>query len=680
MNLLEIVFVIISLIIMGVLLFLENKKIYFIFPLISWAIPIYISISHTSQFSDVDGYKRIQDVYWLGKASMEAWEKGAMRTTSAFLGPIASLIRKIPSITEPNGLAILKCLHWLGGFIIILCIYFVIKKYYIHEPGKRVFSFIYPWFLLLMPATITSLKIFKNDLYAMGFAVLSLLIISAAIKERSTHLAIIAIPIAYLGAQEKLNAAPFLVLAIIVLGWLRYKATNKLRNIFLGVVGGFIISIFVGILCFGLVYIVRHGNVINNYWVGITEPFGFWIYPIIMAIIPLKLSGSIFPSFVNAIILPLISALLIFSGASLGYVFDKIKLGNKFAPFIWLEKSEIKIIITLLLLVIIFGVYGTFYVQAYWDPYAPILTGEYHAPSSLNNVTYHYKAFSYLQHMFRSVSFSSSVFMNAIPSIYWVALVIGLLLIIRNRIMEGRRGDKLILFSMLFFSLAFPFMFGILQIPPANKYFNIGLMLFSICSVILLTHCYTYFNKLNSKISNFVIIILPLLLLGEILPFGPVFGGFQPIWSKYPDPTIPELGQVNPSWVGYGEEAMLIGKQIIEECKLGKLELEPESICEDIRLHIYAGDWIKSSATIQIARFPYPKTPILEYKNSKTPSTDYQYTRNDYYLIMRLTAIKGYGFPNGLEPDFIVPGRGFINGWAFRGDRLLAAGYLFYEP
>ncbi len=612
---------------------------------------------------------------------MRVWSKGAMRTSYTLLGPFGTLVRKLPGINESYGLSILKCLHWFGGFLILVCIYLVVSKYFIPKSSKNIFVVLFPWLVLIMPATVTSLKIFNYDLYAMVFAVLSFVLILAAIKEKSKLLAYFAVLFAYLGAQEKLNAAPFLLVTIVILGWLSWQKKKRVVDLLVGITTGFLFSLMVGIVCFAIVFIVRHGNVSNEYWHGIAEPLGLWVYPILMSVIPMELPGPFFsPGLFNSLILPLISLSLCFISSIFLCYLDYVVLARFSKHRVRFSQFSSRTILILFLVILCLGIFGTYFVQAYWAPYSPLLQGEFHAFSSMNNVTYHFRAFSNIQHLFYSLSYSCSIFINAIPTVYWFILGLWFYLLSIQDYIEKFTMEILVIDSMLLLAMAFPIVFGLFQLPPGNKYFNIGLLFLSIGVLIIIIHAYLSLPIKINQIYKYAMNFIPLLILAELLPFGPLYGGFQPIWSTYPDPIEPKIGQVNPSWVGYGEEAMIVGKQIVDNCKESKLELEPGSSCKDLRLYIYAGDWLGGDEFINIVRFPFPKTPILKSINSKENLANYTYTRNDYYLIMRSTAIKGYGFPYGLKPVFVASGRGFINGWAFRGDQLLESGFMFYNP
>jgi hypothetical protein len=167
------------------------------------------------------------------------------------------------------------------------------------------------------------------------------------------------------------------------------------------------------------------------------------------------------------------------------------------------------------------------------------------------------------------------------------------------------------------------------------------------------------------------------LIVVEVAPFRPLYAAFRPITVNYPEADAPVPGHLNFSWTGWGEETILAGKQMDEECrKKGQLAGVD---CAKIGIwSVYDARW-------------FPTTGAGLHQSGRGPFTgdNWPFTRDDwpaepdtYYVMNRQLFAGGLlaTFPS-IAPDFVVRYRGFAMAWVFRGDRLKTAGYRFvWQP
>ena len=147
-----------------------------------------------------------------------------------------------------------------------------------------------------------------------------------------------------------------------------------------------------------------------------------------------------------------------------------------------------------------------------------------------------------------------------------------------------------------------------------------------------------------------------LLLALEVLPFRPVVAAFWPWWANASAlPAAREKmdpGTLLPVWAGWGEEAMIAGRQLRRMARAGQLP------SKSFRLFvIYQGEWLQpdeSNVTYVVSRAPY-----------------LSFTENDYYIINRAAALLGiFSYITDKKPVWTLKYRGVAQAWLYRGSDL----------
>lgn len=621
--------------------------------------PLYLSLERTSQFLTADAMNIIKEPLYLASSDLGQWLLGALRTTDTSLGLLMVILRQyMPGMSETQGKIMLKSFHWLSGFTLLLWIHYLLSTNFVSRVNKKLFFVIFIFTAFLLPTNNLSLKIFTYDLLSMLLGILALLHILVAIKERNPRYAIIGIVIAFLAAQEKLSASPILVFALAVYGYLVSIPASKFSivRLFWGVLLGFIIAAGTGIGCMLIVAGIRQWAVPTGFWASITDPFTSWAWVLMLFMFGIRGIDNLRAYTFLLLGLSFLASGLFAVGLLLISRFFTGRRKLLVQAIFHLNRANI----VLAVLILLASVVGTYYVDAYWAPYFPITPGNYQSTTTMNGATWHFGATSLWQHIVLFVGYAYTVFVNATPSVYWLCLV-SILASTRIFYQEPKPDPGLEL--LLTAALLMPLAFGLFQVPVGNKFLNIGLFLLAMVISFKITEFFTGFSPAK-KIAFGV--VFAVLLIGEILPFRPLYAPFRPIWSEYEDSTMPIVGKLNPSWLGWGEEAMLAGQLIEAQCHGSDNNTLNGIPCNLIRLYVrYQGEWLNEDTEIT----------VLLHK-SLLAQEEFLYPETDYYVLNRLAIAQAVEkFPVEVEPTFVISFRGYITAWVFRFDQLKAAGY-----
>lgn len=687
-NNLEMVLLVLSLLVLFFLALKNIKSIKISIILVILLIPaLYLSIEGTTQFNDNDGYTSIKEVINLQNSGMEIWYKVGNRTSDAIIGTFLALFQKYTYIgktqTDSNKLKMYaKSMHWLLGFLVITAIYALINQFYLSKNQTVFYFLIYFYSILLFPANVHVFKIFTYDLLSMTLGVLTIVLLLIAIKIKSSQYALVGIIISVLAAQEKVIASPTVLLAFIVftyvkLSQLKNEKSNVLFAVYYSFYGIFI-AFLTSLLTFLIVAIVaREGNIPNISFAQVSYPILTYMGVLVRAIQGGDYSSATFPIgptlFLVGILVSIISIALFNANTW---------ITQKFLVFV---KDYIRLTSIIMLLgVILVGVMGTYGIEAFYHPQHPILKGYYFPPYPFNNLAQtilHFNAKTLIGHYSSYISFSYAVFINAIPSIYFLILLVIFL--------HKQHGEKLFFgYEMIaLLMLIVPLFYVITSTPVINKYFNLFLFLVILFAGLGLTTVVTNYSSLTKSV---VLLVFTLTMVTEILPFRPVYDSFRPIWSNYPDEynKKPIIGKISP-WFSHGGEMFQLCKKI--EKKITEAQIKTDKV-----VNIYwpgSGEWIEFNKHIKsdsffmskmfddlgyykidgkmVTTFPRLKESdfvVINEKGSFPASID----ESGYYLVNRvpLTNQRGGFFIENVEPFVTVSYRGYVVGWAYRGDQI----------
>jgi hypothetical protein len=161
-----------------------------------------------------------------------------------------------------------------------------------------------------------------------------------------------------------------------------------------------------------------------------------------------------------------------------------------------------------------------------------------------------------------------------------------------------------------------------------------------------------------------LIVLFAVLTLIEIIPFAPVYASFRPLWLTYSKERLhtQRAGYLDALWPGWGEEMMLAGILISQDC--------PTDGCPETHIYLpYGGEWLAAPETIDTTNIVF----------SSIGEETIPYTESDYYVLNRVSL--AYHFinqPHNIDPVYIIDFRGYEQAWVYRGDQLKAAGFTFH--
>ena len=635
-------------------------------------LPLYLSLERTSQFLTTDETYIIAETLYLKSSDLQQWMLGGFRTSETLFGLLAAIIsRFLPQTTVVQAKTVLKCFHWIFGFGVILWIHQLLRRYFIARSNRGLFFLSYFYTALLLPTNNLALKVFNYDLLSMLLGIVAILYLITAIRLKNTKHALLAVVVSYLATQEKLIASPILILSVAVYGYIacsNYERARHLNSI-KSIVVGTATAMFTGFLFVVIVAGLRDWHIPKRLLWSVIYPFVSWTWPVIQFVFGLTDFRNLYDSL-------LVLALAIITMILVSRTLLQVDRLTKKHPNVSQEAAlQISRLNRLLFIgVFILGLVGTFYVEAYWAPHFPIASGHYQPSAELNRNILHFNEPSYWQHLLSFFAYSSAVFVNAIPSIYW--LLFAALWISARHHTQDVKSDLSIELPLTV-SLLLPLLFALFQIQVVNRYLNISIFLLTL----IISLKTTEFISTISKVKQAAVFgMFAVLLLLEIMPFRPLYGAFRPIWANYTDSNTVVVGKLNPSWLGWGEELMLAGEMLEKQYhnsdkSSGGDQAEPQNLYT-----VYPGEWLNTKTNIKTIQLPIPLEIGKPSAQTLIPSSANlsMYANSDYYVINRSSVVQGYcELPAGVEPAFVISFRGFIQAWVFRGDQIKAAGYRF---
>jgi|GEM_PF-2802022 len=616
--------------------------------------PLYLSLERATQFLTADEYQILLETMGVigGDISLQ-WMLGSLRTTDTTLGPLLGVVFKLFQITgyvQPRLLA--KSLHYLMGFVLLLWIHHLVNRHFISEANRKPYFVVFFYLAFLLPVSNLALKVFNYDLLSMLLGIITLLYLIISVRLQNSRYALLSIGVSLLATQEKATAFPILLLACSTFAYLFGRSSRRRQYILLlvGNILAVLVAILTSALCAIAVAVVRVWNVPSGFWLGIFDPLVSWGWLFIRSANSTADLRASTPLLLTVMIL--VSVLLSIGWSRLHTILtERPELLHQAGG--WLARLNL----VLIAVVVVAGVVSTFLVDAYWHPFAPIPPDHYRPSVNLNNVTLHFGARTFLQHLLLTGGFITALIANAIPSVLWIA-VVGATLLQQGRVREHSGIEiELLISATLLVMLGHMFTLA----PIHHRYINIWLFLFVLAVSVRVIEAVSRLKPIQQYACSAA---FALLLALEVFPFRPLYAPFRPFWSHYDDSDVPVAGKINPSWMGWGEEVMLAGQIIREQCRNNNNIVDGVP-CQDITLYsVYPGEWIDENLIIQTV--PFWKL---------TPEEELSYTDGDYYLINRSTAIQlACPFPFGIEPAFVISFRGYTQAWVYQGSRLRDAG------
>lgn len=622
------------------------------------AAPLWISIERATAFMTADEAGFLPEAMDPLAKELPGWNWGALRTTDVLnLG----LARLIGVFFQPDWIPasqIAKSFHWLLGILGLFQIARIVASGFVAERRRPVGFLLVAYVGLLFPVNVLALKLFNYDLLSLLLGVLAILYLSLALRASDRRAGLLAVALATLAAQEKLSASPILIVSLTFYGYLSVR--DRVGRRALPLIGHLAVA-------FGVAAAISAASTVAvaalHDWNWSLLRAERTLDPLVMWVRPFLWPTPLHQPFVERRELFTPLALVICAAGGLVLLaLDRLVAGRqeRIGALIYRSRN------LLLLGSLAGGVAGTYLVRAYWAPARPIPPGGYQPSAWFNGFATHFEAPNVFAHTALSVVWSYTVFVNALPTVFWI-VALGLIIYRWRR--PAALKDSPYFDVVAIACLAVPFFFGVFQMPVVNRYFNV--MLFALVLAILIPSL-ALLDRLPGRAATALAGAAGLVLLAEVLPFRPLMAPFRPIWADYGaayNTVADEPGRLNPWWTGWGEELGLLGPAIRRDC-----EARGAGACDRATIGVVVNDlgvrWLEEGQPIE----------VIEYQRD-LPET--VYTADTYFVVNRLcfvTQAQCGEFPAGVWPEATLDFRGYVQAWVFRGDRLKEAGFHWKWP
>jgi hypothetical protein len=609
--------------------------------------PVYVALQGTSQFLTVDENFYVHELAGGNRHDFVIRElsMGAFRTSLSVLAPVLCLL---PHSTEwPNTLAteVLKLSHWLTGFGCWLWLVHLLGG--MQPKLDRRLTFGLGLVILILPVSLMGFKTFNYDVLSMYLGIIAVLLMIQALAERDVKAAWWSILVATLAAQEKLISSPLALAAVCT-----YVAVSaeprSFSRIARRLLGGFAWAYglsLASVLFLSLMGGLRAHELLSAPAHALT-PFVIWGWGV------LRFSFGItdFAAYSSLLVMLAVAVCMVGSGILV------LAMLPRFEP--WRQAATrwlVPVLFVGVFAAFALGVWGNAHVRPYWAPYRPIGPDEYRVEQGeINGALLHFGAADHASHIRSFMAYGGAVFLDATPSAVWLLWLV-LLLAPKGREQVSRQ-PLLAAFALLCFFA--PLVYGVLQVNLSHRYVNLFL---AGATVSVLALGAAWWQTFRPGL-RWAVPCGALLLVGfEIVPFLPLGAAFRPAWVEYADAHSPKSGHMNPSWVGWGEEMMIVGEKLAQRTPVAG-EGAPRLYC-----CYWSGAWIQRGAPLeQILLRTVPDPAKVRYG------------ANDWFVINRSCVVQGMNLPD-IEPEFVYSCRGFDMAWVYRGSRLREAG-IHYLP
>ncbi|MBN2035539.1 MAG: hypothetical protein JW768_02235 [Chitinispirillaceae bacterium] len=639
---------------------------------------LYFPVEITTQFLTFDEIYIIRETADLDFHYMGQWYGMGNRTSDAFLGAFSRIARAVFMPGDTHLKMMLKLGHFFLGFILLLIMHRVLFFRLSAQPVFFLYSLLFFYATLLLPVAAFSFKVFNYDLLSMLCGCLALLFMADAQEKRSGIRAIVAVVCAYLAAQEKVSASPILLICFLLYGvvFTRHLSAGALGTVFFHSLRGVAGALATGLFCVAIVGLSGSGDFPRSFVVRTIDPFLGFVLPLLRFACGIDVAVGF--SYTRHLILLGLFLLLVWAGSC------ALLAGYRIACRITARKDQWQRLVVacsrfLPFAILCIGIVSTYTVRHYFCYLAPGADLPFFHTKPFNNIVTHFGTTAPAAHFLASIGYACAVFVNALPTAFWCMI---LTIIVVRRMISGRIPVPWYESAALGAFFLVPVVWGALQLPVGNRYFNIPLF----CIVIIVV---LHFTRTLARISLarawLLTLCVLMVLVVEVIPFRPVFSSFRPFWSSFPD-VVPEPTRGNPSWCGWGEGVMLAGRKIEALLVSGS-----DRVCaERNRLTLYsyyAGDYLTFSGELPFD-IKYVISDSLQYSRDVEKELAWQgkicmrsqvrYDCSTLFLLNRYNFIADrLLFPKTVSPLFTISSRGYPMAWVFSGEELKTTGVSF---
>jgi hypothetical protein len=614
---------------------------------LSIALAMLFDVANVSQFATIDEFGIDANAAMDAPGFLVQWIQGPLHTTGALFVPLGRFLAWCwPGFASPEiALPVFKTLHWAAATILVALVAANASKLTTSRFRLRNYYFLFVM-LLLSPQVTAATKTFNYDAFSLLGALLALLLLVRAFLENSRRLGQIAVLVATLATQEKLNAAPVLLACLYcdsVLNAyreqqmpLRVGLITLLRNVTI---------VLLVAAASTLAYMFATKQVLPP-WFFVTstlDPLTIWAYmpfaflsdrPDLYARLLVLIAPLTIAAVGIAVVLTLAAVRRFPALTSMIGVFGQ----SAWRPLPWL---------------MLCAVAGAYLVSPQWAPFSPNPLDALANSHQLNGVFLHFGMRTLTQHYFAYFFYACAVCFVALPSVLWIAAAWS------NRYRWDDEKLSASLGILLWVAYVMALLAIVMHVPIGNKYLCISILIIAIVVLVRSLELLPQVPQLAAR-SHYVLGLAALLMIVEVAPFAPLYASFRPIWIEYRD-REPKPGMLNASWLGWGEEAMQAGKLLEARCRSANGMLDGVD-CRQLHLHLgYFGAWLGRHDISQ----------DMSIANSQLSSSA------DYYVFNRSMLVQGAAslWPK-IDATLVITARGYPMAWIYRGDKLAASGWF----
>ena len=624
---------------------------------------IFLTVAESTQFMTMDEYGISAEFMLPNQRGIHAISYAWYFTGGPLLELPLIRVMQLVGADETTTRMLLKGAWWLAGNIIIIAIVFELLRLGDIPPKSRVPAFAAGFAAVaLLPTVQLALKTVNYDLFSSGLGALAVLVFVRRLVTGEPRLGWIALILAILAAQEKLTAGPILIFVMVAealaVAYPQDGAKHRVSAALKSVMKALFLAFLIPAASLSIYRVLGPPSVPDDFWGMVVAPLSSWGQIPLGLLFPLKglmntrrwlVVGAAVPLGIVAATVALAAGLPVFRRLSTAWAQVPLK-ALTIAAFLSIVS------------VFLIGAFSAENITAYWDPFHPASVPT-RFMQRFSEVVMHTGAPTIRQHFFEIVLYAFAILVVAIPTTLWLLAFVGLVHANKD-VSPDTRLVRTIAFFLILGALLQPVAAALAGMPFANRYFNLSLTLLASGLIMIGLPAVAQIQRWSPGISAALSLAIIGGLVAETEPFRPLFAAFRPFWLSYRDPERAELGRLNASWMGWGEEIMKGGKMLESACRAG----EPVAAghpCSEITLYaMNSGLWLPGPSKIHLDSFTNVKdAPPLDSKS--------------FYIMDRLYLIQDvFNIPN-IDADLAVEYRGYALAWIFRGDRLAASGYNF---
>lgn len=583
------------------------------------------------------------------------------RTSQMFFGTLFSLIPRniFGDLSHTTLIIIYKMIHWITFYIVGIAIVYVMQRQYIKqskESWKNVMAWMMSFYLIFgIPMTISVMKVCNYDASNVMLGTLAILLVGkevialtrgGGISRNNFLYGKIGLLLSILGCLDKFSSGIYFIVCAVLYVFAKIYRENcgKVIKAFFESVKIIICALCIGYINLNYICFALAGG-------RLYEPIKFghvafsftYIFQVVFEGMELAIGNK---ALYYIILLPFLISFLALLLYLVKTVFVKIRYSCKIITFI----NKLSAII--LGLMILIGIYGTYYVPQMLSPYAPVEIGEF--SSIVVWGTYHYGAYSWVGHKLSQIAYAFATVMSNYPTSVLLLFLVYIYVVLRKDI-EEFCCQIVVLGSVLLIAIL-----ACMNQPSDPRYFGVSILLLVICTwIVIYNNQILMLYEKKKKRYKTVIGLLVVVCIGfiELAMYVPNVKIFAPLWNyrstQWKETIRPGQWDAGEA-MSWGEELALAGR------KINKLRQEDGLVEDTITIYSdYGTYWLLNPG--------YSILPISQAGSSVqlNEATYFVFTKKRLFRMMELPP-----FLYEVEPIDTVEYRGEICSWIYKGSQL----------